>query len=58
LTCLGLSCKYAAANATKKDIQEILAWLFEAAHLADPPLDLDLNNSPKVSDAEYLLFSL
>jgi hypothetical protein len=39
-------------------MQEILAWLFEAAHLADPPLDLDLNNFPKVSDAEYLLFSL
>jgi hypothetical protein len=36
------------------DMIEILAWLFQAAHLSKPPLD----NQPEVGDNEYLLFPL
>jgi hypothetical protein len=56
LKCFGLSFKYVTTYIKKEDIQEILEWLFEAAHLAEPPLNL--NEPPKVSDAEYILFAL
>jgi hypothetical protein len=44
----------------KKDMVEILAWLFEAAHLpvSKPPSNTSTSKQPEVSDSDYLLFSL
>jgi hypothetical protein len=48
LTCFGLNFWLGARHVQKNDILEILEWLFEAAHLTKPPLDL--NKPPEVSD--------
>ena len=54
LTCFGLNFRLGSLHMQKNDILEILEWLFEAAHLTKPPLDL--NKPPEVSDGIFPVF--
>jgi hypothetical protein len=59
IRCFGLTTKLASNFMQKKDMVDILTWLFHAAPLlVSVKAPSNTSKQPEVSDSDYLLFSL